>query len=45
VIALAKVITPENRGEVLPRFFHASKADAQAIVAELRLHLRRSSAR
>ena len=36
VVALAKVITPENRAEVLPRFFHASKQDAQAIVAELR---------
>ena len=36
VVALAKVITPENRAEVLPRFFHASKQDAQAIVAELK---------
>jgi hypothetical protein len=36
VVALAKVITPENRDEVLPRFFHASKGDAQAIVAELK---------
>jgi HNH endonuclease len=36
VVALAKVITPENRAEVLPRFFHASKGDAQAIVAELK---------
>jgi hypothetical protein len=36
VVALAKIITPENRAEVLPRFFHASKQDAQAIVAELR---------
>ena len=36
VVALAKVITPENRGEVLPRFFHASKQDALAIVAELK---------
>jgi hypothetical protein len=36
VVALAKVITPENRAEVLPRFFHASKGEAQAIVAELK---------
>ena len=25
VVELAKVITPENQGEVVPRFFHASK--------------------
>jgi hypothetical protein len=36
VVELAKVITPENRGEVLPRFFHASKREAKAIAAELR---------
>ena len=36
MVALAKVITPENRSEVLPRFFHASKGEAQAIVAGLK---------
>jgi len=36
VVELAKVITPENRGEVLPRFFHASKREAKAVAAELR---------
>jgi hypothetical protein len=36
VVELAKVITPENRGEVVRRFFHASRAEAKAISAELR---------
>jgi len=36
VVELAKVITPENRGEVLPRFFHTSKQEAKAVAAELR---------
>ena len=36
VVALAKVITPENRGEVVARFLHASKQEAKAIAAELR---------
>jgi hypothetical protein len=36
VVELAKVITPENKGEVVPRFFHASKGEAKAISAELR---------
>ncbi|HEX8908147.1 MAG TPA: HNH endonuclease signature motif containing protein [Anaeromyxobacteraceae bacterium] len=36
VVELAKVITPENRGEVVARFFHASKREAQAVAAELR---------
>ncbi len=35
VVELAKVITPENRGEVLPRFFHRSKREAMAVAAEL----------
>ncbi|MFL5300114.1 MAG: HNH endonuclease [Anaeromyxobacteraceae bacterium] len=35
VVELAKVITPENRGEVVARFFHASKQEAKAISAEL----------
>jgi hypothetical protein len=36
VVELAKVITPENRGEVVTRFFHASKREAKAVAAELR---------
>jgi hypothetical protein len=36
VAELAKVITPENRREVVPRFFHASKREAKAVAAELR---------
>ncbi|MFL5273570.1 MAG: HNH endonuclease, partial [Anaeromyxobacteraceae bacterium] len=35
VVELAKVLTPENRGEVVARFFHASKQEAKAISAEL----------
>jgi hypothetical protein len=36
VVELAKVITPENRLEVLPRFFHTSKKEAKEISAEIR---------
>jgi len=36
VVELAKVITPENRAEVLPRFFHTSKKEAKEVSAELR---------
>jgi hypothetical protein len=36
VTAVAKVITPENRAEVLPRFFHRSKREAAEVVAEIR---------
>jgi hypothetical protein len=35
IVELAKVITPENRVEVLPRFFHASKQEAKAVAAEI----------
>jgi hypothetical protein len=35
VVELAKVITPANKGEVVPRFFHAWKSEAKAISAEL----------
>jgi hypothetical protein len=35
VAELAKVITPENRAEVLPRFFTLSKGEAKEVVAEL----------
>src|SRR5512134_3425813 len=34
VAQLARVITPENRAEVLPRFFHLSKSEAKEVVAE-----------
>jgi len=30
VVELAKVLTPENQAEVLPRFFHRSKQEAKA---------------
>ena len=36
VVELAKVLTPENRNEVLPRFFHCSKREAMEVTAELR---------
>jgi 5-methylcytosine-specific restriction endonuclease McrA len=35
VVELSKVLTPENEAEVLPRFFHLSRNDAMAVVAEL----------
>lgn len=35
MVELARVITPENREEVLPRFFHRSKREAMAVAAEL----------
>jgi hypothetical protein len=35
VIELAKVMTAENRHEVLPRFFHRSKSEAKAVSAAL----------
>ena len=36
IVELAKVLTPENRSEVLPRFFHRSRRDAKVIAAEIR---------
>jgi 5-methylcytosine-specific restriction endonuclease McrA len=36
VIELARVLTPENREEVLPRFFHCSSREAKVVSAELR---------
>ena len=36
VLEVAKVITPENRAEVLPRFFHRSKAEAKAVAVEIK---------
>jgi hypothetical protein len=35
IVELSKVITPENRAEVLPRFFHTSKREAKEVRAEL----------
>ena len=32
---LAKVVTAENRAELVPRFFHASKQQAKVVAAEL----------
>jgi hypothetical protein len=36
VLELAKVITPENRTDVLPRFFGLSKQEAKAVGVEIR---------
>jgi hypothetical protein len=33
--ALSRAITPANRSEVLPRFFHVSKQEAKAVAAEI----------
>ncbi|MFL5408256.1 MAG: HNH endonuclease, partial [Myxococcales bacterium] len=33
IVPLAKVLTPENRGEMLPRFFHRSKKEAMEVAA------------
>ena len=35
VVQLAKVLTPQNCDDVLPRFFHRSKSEAMAIAAGL----------
>lgn len=35
VVELAKVLTPENREAMIPRFFHCSKQEAKAVLAEL----------
>jgi len=35
VVEVARVLTAENRDEVLPRFFHLSKREAQALAAAL----------
>jgi hypothetical protein len=35
VVELARVITPENSAEVLPRFFHRSKQEAKAVAVEI----------
>src|SRR6266498_3283930 len=36
IAELAKVLTPENHREVLPRFFHRSRREAMEVTAELR---------
>ena len=36
VVEVAKVLTPANREEILPRFFHRSKREAMEVTAELR---------
>jgi hypothetical protein len=36
IVELSKVLTPENREEVLPRFFHRSKREAAAVAAEIK---------
>ena len=36
VLELARVITPENSTEVLPRFFHRSRQEAKAVAVEIR---------
>lgn len=36
VVHLAKVLTPENRDEMLPRFFHRSRHEAMEIAAAIR---------
>lgn len=35
IIELAKVLTPANQAEVLPRFFHCSRQEAKAVSAEI----------
>jgi hypothetical protein len=36
IVELAKVLTPENRDEVLPRFFHRSRREAAEVAAAIR---------
>jgi hypothetical protein len=36
VLELAKVISPENRADVLPKFFGLSKQEAKAVAVEIR---------
>ena len=35
IVPLAKVLTPANRGEMLPRFFHRSKKEAMEVAATM----------
>jgi hypothetical protein len=36
IVHLAKVLTPENRHELLPRFFHRSRREAMEVAAAIR---------
>jgi hypothetical protein len=36
VVELARVITPENSAEIVPKFFHRSKQEAKAVAVEIR---------
>jgi 5-methylcytosine-specific restriction endonuclease McrA len=36
IVELAKVLSPENRDEVIPRFFHCSKREAAEVAAAIR---------
>jgi hypothetical protein len=36
VVELARVITPENSSEIVPKFFHRSKQEAKAVAVEIR---------
>jgi hypothetical protein len=36
VVELARVMTPENRAEAMPRFFHRSKREAKEVAIEIR---------
>ena len=38
IVELAKVMTPENRSQVLPRFFSLSKREAREVAAEIAPH-------
>jgi hypothetical protein len=35
VVELARVITPENSAEIIPKFFHRSKQEAKAVAVEI----------
>ena len=35
IVELAKVLTEENRADVLPRFFHCSKQEARAVAVDI----------
>jgi hypothetical protein len=36
IVHLAKVLTPENRNEMLPRFFHRSRREAMEVAAAVK---------
>ncbi len=43
VVELSKILTPENREEVLPRFFQLSKSEAKEVAVEIRTRPRRAA--